>query len=105
MNLLELVLEILGIYNFVIFITGTFTNLLAFYICLRKKLRASTTFILFSFLFTADIISLWSWGPNNFMYAFTSSKLKKNVWLCQLLRSLEYFSLEWSSWILVRICS
>lgn len=98
----NLILKSFGIYCLLIVIVGTVNNLLAFYICLRKKLRKITTFVFFSFVFIADTLSLYLWCLNHFLESFYNTKSDQiNIWSCRVLTFLQYVSLQWSSWLFV----
>ena len=101
---LNIIFQILGIYNLLLIFIGTLINSFGCYICLRSKLRAYTKFIFFSLIFLSDTISLYNWCLNHFLQAFDLEILSdSNVWFCRILQLIEYAFLEFSSWLLVSV--
>lgn len=94
-------IKIFGAYCLFLVIIGTLGNLLAMYICMRKKLRCSNTFIFLFFMLGCDTISLYSWSFGHFLLAFNLDKFFSSYWFCRIDDYFEITFLEWSSWLLV----
>lgn len=65
LEILEILIRISGFYELSLVILGPILNILTCLICLRKKLRAVSTFQLIAVISIADAFSLaWGWNLN-----------------------------------------
>nr|QVK45793.1 G protein-coupled receptor [Proales similis] len=98
----DIELKVVGSYCLFLVIVGTLSNLIALYICLRKRLRSVTTFIFFSFILLNDTLSLYGWCLDHFLDSFFHLQIEESsIWLCKIFRFSQFVTLQWSSWLLV----
>ena len=96
--------KVLGIYALVLVVLGTLLNVIICVVCLRKKLRDVNTFKFFAIISISDTIALYEWNLKHFMITFYNVDFNYTslAW-CRVNIFLQYLSLQFSAWILVRI--
>jgi hypothetical protein len=105
-NVFEIINKILASFSLLFIIMGTILNMLTVYICLRsKKLREVSTFKFLAITAINDTLSLYMWNQNQFSNAFFNLQLAfKNLFYCRFFNVfLQYFTLQFSSWLWVSI--
>ena len=81
---------------------GTLGNLITIFICTRKALRETTTFIFIAFMSFVETISLYGWNLNNLFLIYYKINLTDfNLATCRALMVLQMFSLQCSAFFLV----
>jgi hypothetical protein len=94
--------KLFGVYFLCLTIIGSLGNAIGIYVCLKQKLRETTTFIFLCFIFIADTLTLYIWCLNHFFEAYYGFYIEEfSIWTCRFGFFLQQFSLEWSSWLLV----
>ncbi len=90
-------------YNITIAVLGTISNLLIFFICLRKELRKRTTFKLFAFVAITNMFSLYQWNLYQVvLYLFNIDLNLKYLPCCLLISYFQHVTFESSAWFLVK---
>lgn len=85
-------------------IIGTIANILAIIVLLRKNLRHSTTMFYLTVLSIGDILVLYTGLLRNWLrFAFDTDLRDFSNFGCKLHVFLVYFSLDFSTWILVAV--
>ena len=98
----DIISKAIGIYSILISLIGTFGNLSAALICLKKPLRETPTFIFVGFGLLTDIVTLYFWNVDHFLLAFESYQIEEvNIDLCRFTILFQTTSLQWSAWLLV----
>jgi len=94
--------KILGIISLFLFIFGFFGNILTCLICLRPRLRKTSTFIYLFLISANDIFNLSVWNLDAFVYAFYGifHENENEIW-CKISAFLQYFCSQYSAWLLV----
>lgn len=111
----------ISIYAICLLVIGTVLNLFSIYICRRKRLRTTSTFIILSFLFLINPASLYTWNLDTFLGLFKSIPSERvnvsgvvsintqniiesqNIVTCRLFTFMQYFSLQTISWLLAYV--
>ena len=89
-------------YSVVVAGLGTIGNLMAMYVCLRKNLRKTPTFVFIAFVLPMDTLSLFFWNFNNFYTTFFNFlPVNNNLKTCKIVTFLQMFSLQSSAYLLV----
>ena len=84
-NAIDIAVKCFGIYSLILIIFGTIFNILGLVVCLRKRLRTYTTFVFFSFMFIADVLSLYLWCIDHFVEAFFNFVIEeRSLIVCKL---------------------
>ena len=100
----DIIYKILGAYALLLTIAGTILNCIIFLICKRQRLWRTSTFKLLAILSLNDIIGLYQWNLKHFIYSFFIVDFNfTNLPWCRISIFLQYFSLQYSAWILVLI--
>ena len=103
-NWFDVCAKLIGIYSLLIICIGTIGNFLGVIVCLQNKLRQTPTFVFTAFSLANDIIALYFWNVDHFLYAFQNYQMEYiSVNVCRLSIFMQMFSLEWSAWLLVSI--
>ena len=94
------IIQIVGAYCGLLVVMGTIANLTVFFVSLR--LTSSTTFIFVLFMSISDLVSLWFWNLNHFVYAYFGLDLQNyNLISCKIGAFYQMASLHCSAWLLV----
>ena len=81
---------------------GLTGNLIALIICLRKNLRMHPFFILTAYGCLADSINIMNWASQSVAkMLFDYELIFESLAGCKIIFFLDFFSSQWSSWILV----
>ena len=101
-NILNAIGEFIGIYSIILIIIATIGNFISFLVCTRKSLRKIPTFVFIGFALISDIISLFFWNIDHFLFAFLNYQIEDlGADYCRLVAIIQTTSLQWSSWLLV----
>ena len=100
-NFILFVQQILTLYGFAIIIAGVFGNIFASWICFRPSMRGTPTFIFIGFASISDMLTLFTWNLDHFTVVYFNFTYKSVGFLCKLLESQQYYSLQASAWLLV----
>ena len=100
---LTVVMQILAGYSLFLLIFGTLTSVLNILVCLRRRLRKNNTFVVLIFNSISDSGSLYCWNFDRFINYFDPRLSYEGTSLsfCKFIVWLQFFSLDWSSWLLV----
>lgn len=83
-------------------ILGTIGNSLSFFICIRKRLRTTPTFIIIAFNVLCDIPVLYSWNLIKFFQVFFAYPIQDiNEHTCKTMILIQFISAQSSSFLLV----
>ena len=94
--------KILGVVSVSLCIIGLLGNSFTFFICLRKRLRKTNTFLLMAILSANDLASLAVWNLDLFLMAFFNFAHEYlSLWWCRISVFVQYYSLQYSAWLLV----
>ena len=94
--------KLIGSYSISLIIIGTIGNFCGILVCLRKSLRKTPTFVFIAFALASDIVTLYFWNVNHYLYAFQNYQIEDlSVVLCRFATLFQTFSLQWSAWLLV----
>jgi hypothetical protein len=101
---LKILSKLIGAFSLFLIIIGTIGNFCGFLVCLRKSLRKTPTFVFTAFALVGDIITLYFWNVDHYLYAFHGYQIEElSVELCRFATFFQTFSFQWSAWQLVRI--
>lgn len=110
--------KIISVYAICLLIMGTILNLTSIFICRRKRLKNTSTFIILSFFFFFNSTSLYTWNLDIFLTIFEGIGKHKNlstleadlnsqniiesqnIVTCKIFTFMQYFSLQAISWLL-----
>ena len=81
---------------------GTFTNILSLLVLSRKRMRKHSTYVYLAILSVIDLLAIWLGIMRDYL-AHGYGIYIKSMWLCKVHSFLFYFSLDFSSWILVAV--
>ena len=96
---------ILSYYSLLVASFGTLGNLITIFICTRKALRETTTFIFIAFMSFVETISLYEWNLNAYFLTYFKFNITDfNLATCRALSVLQMFSLQCSAFFLVNFC-
>lgn len=88
----------------ILIVVGTFANILSIIVLLRKSMRTSTTMFYLTVLACGDILVLYTGLLRYWIqYAFDIKLREFSNFGCKLHVFLVYFSLDFSTWILVAV--
>jgi hypothetical protein len=94
--------KIIGVYEIILIILGTFGNLFIFYVSYLN--RQNSTFLFLAFLSISDMLSLYWWNLNHFVQPFTNLDLQNfNFYYCKIINFCQFVSSQTSAWILILI--
>ena len=94
--------KIVGAYELIVIIVGTFGNLFIFYVSFLN--RQNSTFLFLAFLSISDMLSLYWWNLNHFVQPFTNLDLQNfNFYYCKIMNFFQFISSQTSAWILILI--
>lgn len=100
----HILLDVVGLYCFILALVGTFGNLVCSYVCFSHRLRGMTTFVFLGCMLIADTVCLYVWCFDHFVERyFRKSEAKTSAILCRFEVFVQFVSLETSSWLLVII--
>ena len=102
-DLQDTILRLLGLFALFLIVFGTLSSVLNIVVCLRKRLRRVNTFVCLLFISLADIFTLYCWNFDRFINIWFPSQRYETLSLgfCKFIVFLQFFSLDWSSWLLV----
>ena len=101
-NIDIIIRKVIGIFSICIILIGTVGNLLAAFICSRKPLRETPTFIFAAFALVSDTIALYFWNVDHYLLAFELYQIEDvNINLCRFATLFQITSLQWSAWLMV----
>ena len=96
--------KVLAVYSIILVILGTIGNALTCLVCLKKKLRCITTFILIAFMAISETASIYIWNVDHFILPFFGFEIEYlNIYSCKISVFIQFFSLECSAWLLVSL--
>jgi hypothetical protein len=94
--------KIVGVYELIVIILGTFGNLFIFYVSYPN--RKDSIFLFLLFLSISDMISLYWWNLNHFVLPFTKLDLQNySFYYCKVINFFQFTSSQVSAWILILI--
>ena len=103
-NILNVIGEFIGIYSIILIIIATIGNFISTLVCTRKSLRKIPTFVFIGFALISDIVSLYFWNINHFLFAFANYLIEDlGVGYCRFATVLQTTSLQWSASLLVQV--
>ena len=83
MDLSNVFEKILGVYSLILASFGTIGNTLCVFICVRKSLRETSTFVIMACISAVDTMSLYFWNLNVFIkvyFGFLLQDINLNWW-------------------------
>lgn len=103
---IETVHDILAGFSIALFAVGIPANILSHFVCLRKTLKSTPTFIIISFTAIFDAISLCFWNIDHVTHQYFNDFMIEDIHvaLCRIYTFLQCISLQTSAWLLVRDC-
>lgn len=124
-RIITVINRLISIYAVCLLIVGTILNLFSIYICRRRHLKNTSTFIILSFFFFFSACALYTWNLDVFLSLFniraftldgslnltnpeSSINVQNvleslNIFTCKLFTFMQYFSLQCISWLLTFI--
>jgi hypothetical protein len=94
--------KLIGAYSISLIIIGTIGNFCGILVCLRKSLRKTPTFVFIAFALASDIVTLYFWNVDHYLYGFHNYQIEDlSVELCRFATLFQTFSFQWSAWLLV----
>ena len=101
-KILKTIAEMIGVYSIALIIIATIGNFISTLVCARKSLRKIPTFVFIGFALISDIISLYFWNIDHFLFAFFNYQIEDlGVDYCRFAVFFQTTSLQWSAWLLV----
>jgi hypothetical protein len=95
-------IKLASVFSMILVIIGTAFNLISFAVCSQKRLNRNNTFKLIMFSCISDIISLYAWLLQQFVFSFFNFDIQRwNLFFCRFSEFYQYSSLQYSSWMLV----
>ena len=104
-----LIHEIVRVVSSLLLVCGVVGNLLTCYVCMRHRLRLNPTFIYLFFISLNGIICQLVWNIDQLLillqfdttsFLSVQSAFHALAW-CKTVLFVEYFTLEYSAWLLV----
>ncbi len=100
----DILYKVLAIYSLLLVILGTLGNLFTCFVCCCKRLRKVTTFNFIAFMSITEILTLYVWNLDHFLLPFFGFEIEPlNIHACRFSVFLQFFSLQYSIWILVSL--
>lgn len=100
--LVNLLKKVVSVYNLILIITGSLTNILTLITCLQKDIRKISTFRLYAFNAISDTLNLYPWNIGQFVWYFLGTELGATyLWWCIGAAYIQFTTFELSAWLLV----
>ena len=95
--------KVFAVFAAIFIVFGTISNILSFFICIKKPLNEYPIFIFMAFMAIADTLALYGLNLDWYFYkVFFSINLSDiNEFYCKIHYYIHLFALKTSAWLLV----
>ncbi len=98
--------KIIAYYCLFLIPFGTISNIIAFFVCINKRLIHIPTFVFYAFIFVFNTLSLYFINISYSIDSLTGIQLLDfDLTLCKIGHFIHYWSAESSAWLMVSLHS